>query len=167
MTLHLGGRVNFLQKLGNVTFFCCPADICRLKVNNKNTRTRCEICSKVTLKTPIGVILVSLLLTWTYFTLSSSVSVVNFEHVNAGWLGNDVTAFKIETKLFPDSVKFCVSHKNRSFNFQYKPDDWFLYELQYWVEMGQKTLNKKHNKNIKEFLLLPLHIKKTATEKNF
>ena len=29
-----------------------PADIYLLKVNNKNTRTRCEICSKLTIKTP-------------------------------------------------------------------------------------------------------------------
>ena len=28
-----------------------PADICLLKVNNRNTRTRCKICSKLT-KTP-------------------------------------------------------------------------------------------------------------------
>ena len=30
----------------------CPAGIYLLKVNNKNTRTRCEICSKLTIKTP-------------------------------------------------------------------------------------------------------------------
>ena len=29
-----------------------PAGIYLLKVNNRNTRTRCEICSKVTIKTP-------------------------------------------------------------------------------------------------------------------
>ena len=38
-----------------------------LKVNNANTRTRYEICSK--------------------FTPCSSVSIVNFEQVNAGWDG--------------------------------------------------------------------------------
>ena len=41
------------------------------KVNNRNTRTRCEICSKLTIKIPED----------TY----SSVSFVNFEQVNAGW----------------------------------------------------------------------------------
>ena len=30
-----------------------PADICLLKVNNRSTRTRCKICSKLT-KTPIA-----------------------------------------------------------------------------------------------------------------
>ena len=29
-----------------------PASIYLLKVNNRNTRTRCEICSKLTIKTP-------------------------------------------------------------------------------------------------------------------
>ena len=33
--------------------FCvCPAGIYLLKVNNRNTRTRCEICLKLTIKTP-------------------------------------------------------------------------------------------------------------------
>ena len=47
-----------------------PAGNCMFKVNNRNTRTRCEICSKLTI---------------TYFTPCSSVSIVNFEQVNAGW----------------------------------------------------------------------------------
>ena len=29
-----------------------PASICLLKVNNRNTRTRCETCSELTVKTP-------------------------------------------------------------------------------------------------------------------
>ena len=29
-----------------------PAGIYLLKVNNRNTRTKCEICSKLTIKTP-------------------------------------------------------------------------------------------------------------------
>ena len=29
-----------------------PAGIYLLKVNNRNTRTRCEICTKLTIKTP-------------------------------------------------------------------------------------------------------------------
>ena len=32
-----------------------PAGIYLLKVNNRNTRARCEICSKLTIKTPSGV----------------------------------------------------------------------------------------------------------------
>ena len=30
----------------------CPASNYMFKVNNRNTRTRCEICSKLTIKTP-------------------------------------------------------------------------------------------------------------------
>ena len=40
------------------------------KVNNRNTRTRCEL-TKLTIKT--------------YFTPCSSVTIVNFEQVNADW----------------------------------------------------------------------------------
>ena len=60
-----------------------PAFIC------SKSRTRSEICSKLTIKTPerrqcrrFGVFTVNFL---TYFTPCSSVSIVNFEHVIAGW----------------------------------------------------------------------------------
>ena len=57
-----------------------------LKVNNRNTRTRCEICSKLTIKIPEQ-------RQWH----CSGIFIVNFEHVeqvNAGWE-------KIQT--FPDN----------------------------------------------------------------
>ena len=54
------------------------------KVNNKNTRTRCEICSKLTVTTPEKRTLNIQLLT--YFTPCSSVSIINFKHVIAGWV---------------------------------------------------------------------------------
>ena len=53
-------------------FIVFPAGIYLLKVNNRNTRTRCEICSKLTINTPER--------------RHSSVSIVNFEQVNAGWV---------------------------------------------------------------------------------
>ena len=43
------------------------------KVNNRNTAVRCEICSKLIKKT-------------TEQRYWSSVSTVNFEQVNAGWV---------------------------------------------------------------------------------
>ena len=49
------------------------------KVNNKDTKNYAS-----------GVVLVSLSLTWTYFTASSSVSIVDFEHVNVRWAYSDV-----------------------------------------------------------------------------
>ena len=42
-----------------------------IKINNRNTRARCEICSKLTIKT-----------CFTYFSI---VSIVNFERVIVGW----------------------------------------------------------------------------------
>ena len=53
-----------------------PVDIYLFKVNNRNTRTRCEICSKLTIKIQEQ---------REYFTPCSSVSIVNFEQVNADW----------------------------------------------------------------------------------
>ena len=45
------------------------------KVNNRNTRTICEICSKLTIKTPE-----------LCQRCRSGVFIVNFEQVNAGWV---------------------------------------------------------------------------------
>ena len=53
-----------------------------LKVNNRNTKTRCEICSKLTIKTPER----------RYFIPYSSVFIVNFEKINVGW--EDINGFK-------------------------------------------------------------------------
>ena len=53
------------------TFSYNPAGNYMFKVNNRNTRTRSEICPKLTIKT--------------HSTPCSSVSNVNFEQVNVGW----------------------------------------------------------------------------------
>ena len=59
-----------------------PANIYLFKVNNKNTRKRCEICSKLTVKTPerrhLGCPDVFI----------SSVPIVDFEQILAGFLHN-------------------------------------------------------------------------------
>ena len=65
------------------------AGIYLLKVNNRNTRIRCEICSKLTIKIPerrqwdrSGIFIVH----FEHIShLVSTVSIVNFEHVIAGW----------------------------------------------------------------------------------
>ena len=57
--------------------YCTITDgIYLLKVNNGNTRTRCEICSKLTIKTPER-------RRWRR-SGDSTVSIVNFKHVIAG-----------------------------------------------------------------------------------
>ena len=48
-----------------------PAGIYLLKVNNRKTRTRCEICSKLTIKTPER-----------RHWRRSGVFIVNFEHIS-------------------------------------------------------------------------------------
>ena len=56
-----------------MTFNIILAGNYMFKVNNRNTRTRCEICSKLTkLKLTLKI----------FYTCGS---IVNFEQVNAGW----------------------------------------------------------------------------------
>ena len=58
--------------ISNSHFICYnPAGIYLLKVNNRNTRTRCEIYSKLTIKTPER-------RQWR----RSGVFIVNFEHIS-------------------------------------------------------------------------------------
>ena len=59
---------NDYVNVANILSF--PADIYLLKVNIENTRTRCETCSKLTIK----------------LTPCSNDFIVNFEHVIAGWV---------------------------------------------------------------------------------
>ena len=72
------------------------------KVNNRNSRTRCEICSKLTIKTPEQPQW-RLKNLWTYFTPCPSVSIVNFEQANAGWKRKERAS-----KMFEKDVIFVV-----------------------------------------------------------
>ena len=60
-----------------------PAGIYLLKVNNRNTKTKCEISSKLIINRPERRHWRNFKL-WTSFTPCSSVSIVNFEQVIAG-----------------------------------------------------------------------------------
>ena len=42
----------FFKRLGGVVEHLCPAGIYLLKVNNRNTRKKCGICTKLTTMTP-------------------------------------------------------------------------------------------------------------------
>ena len=59
------------------------------KVNNRNTRTRCEICSKLTIKSSKGRqwrCFGGFIVNFDYIShLCSSDFIGNFEPVNAGW----------------------------------------------------------------------------------
>ena len=63
--------INYSESLACFLFTCCyllkPSSTYLLKVNNINIGTSCEICSKVTIKTP----------EWYH-----GVSIVNFEHIS-------------------------------------------------------------------------------------
>ena len=77
------------------------------KVNNRNTRTRCEIRSKLTIKMSKkrhcpGIFIVN----FEHIShLVSSVSIVNFEQVNAGW---DIIV-SIVTRRFIPKIKQTLS----------------------------------------------------------
>ena len=65
----IGGQLPRLHELAKV-HTNNPVVVFLLKVNKRNTRTRCQICSKLTIKTPEQVnvvVLVSLLLTLIIF----------------------------------------------------------------------------------------------------
>ena len=66
----LNGKLHFLCSVCSLNYTNCfmfPTGIYLFKVNNRNTRTICEICSKLTIKTAEDVVLVALLLTLKIF----------------------------------------------------------------------------------------------------
>ena len=69
------------------------------KVNNRNTRTRCEICSKLTINMPerrqwrcSGIFIVNV----EHISLCSNVSIVNFEQINAAWVIALSSCFRLQ-----------------------------------------------------------------------
>ena len=83
--------VNVNRRIVNVNAQKYLPGIYLLKVNNRNTRTRCEVFSKLTIKTTerrqcqwrrSGVFIVNFEHISPYF----SVSIINFEHEIAGWV---------------------------------------------------------------------------------
>ena len=86
------GRIVFMDNMVDLLehlLISYSAGIYFLKVNNRNTRVSCEICSQLTTKTQndtIGVFLVSLLLTLHIFKPWSTVSIDDFQYAIAGWV---------------------------------------------------------------------------------
>ena len=86
------GRLLDVNCLGNNTaskMFDSPANIYLFKVNNRNTRKRCEICWKLTIKTPddvVGIVPVFLYCYLkTFLTHFSGVFVGDFEQEIVSW----------------------------------------------------------------------------------
>ena len=88
-------KINWLRKLSTVCFifsyilsqhFYSAVDYMS-KVNFRNTTARCEICSKLKIKSKWRALFWCLYCYfWTYFTYCSSVSIADFEQINAGWV---------------------------------------------------------------------------------
>ena len=97
----------------------CPASKYMLSFNNRNTRNRFEICSKLTIKHQNDVndiVLVFLLLTLNTFRFFLSVSIVDFEQVNVSWLGLYQTSMmELFSKIFNGS-KYLVTLKIKQQN---------------------------------------------------
>ena len=79
-----------------------PVGIYKFKVNNRNTRTRCETSSKLTIKTPeqwqwhhSGVFIVNF----------EHISIVNFERANVGWV-NTLSRSTISEKLYHHHIEY-------------------------------------------------------------
>ena len=97
------------------SFSYIPAGNYMFKVSNGNTRQRCEICSKLTIKPPkrchwrrFGGFIVN----FEHIShLCSSVSIVNFEQANAGW--DDTTIAFTPATLFhlqQNVWRLCYTH---------------------------------------------------------
>ena len=91
VSLRMSEKVCWLFVVTSPSSTSLPTGIYLLKVNNRNTRTGCEICSKLTIiktrKTPLLWFCCLYCYLWAYFTPCSIVSIVNFKHVIAGWFG--------------------------------------------------------------------------------
>ena len=64
-----------------------PAGIYLLKVNNRNTRTRCEVCSKITIKTlerrhKMEHLVITIITKSSILWRRSAIFIVNFEHIS-------------------------------------------------------------------------------------
>ena len=85
--------------------FACALKFYLFKANNRNTRKRCELCSKLTIKTRhwrrSGIFIVNF--EHIYFTSFSSAFIVDFEQLNVSW----VITWKLDTMttLFQETKK--------------------------------------------------------------
>ena len=101
-------------KVNNKNSRTTPAGIYLLKVRNRNTRTRCQLCLKLTVKIPERCQPVFTCSKLTIETLEQgvkyvqSVSIVNFDQVNAGWSYFSSTALFIysDTSSFVSTLKY-------------------------------------------------------------
>ena len=95
-TTSINGLNNYLLK-------AFPTNIYFFKVNNRNTRKSCEICSKL-IKTPKRRYWHRLKY-WTYSTHFSSVTIADFEQVNLSLVSKEAVIKVKSLKMFQDKEK--------------------------------------------------------------
>ena len=123
----------------NLMFLPDPAGNYMFKVNNRNTRTRRKICSKLTIKTPERRLYCWL---WTCSTPCSSVSFVNFEKVNAGWGGT--TLLKTRTHFNDWTLKYYTFYRQKTSFYNLKT----LFWLNLWSCAGRNFLSENFLANL-------------------
>ena len=87
------GRINFFSK-NKIAFL---ANIYMFKVSNKNNRKRCEICSKLTIKTPDQWRRSGIFINFERFTPFSIVFYCYFEQVNVSWVNQIFQKVRIDS----------------------------------------------------------------------
>ena len=70
-----------LWRLNRFFFWKFPVNICLFKVEIRSTRKRCEICLKLTIKTPMTSLWSLYFSLWTYFTPFSSIFIVDLVQI--------------------------------------------------------------------------------------
>ena len=118
-----------------IIYSLTPANIYLFKVNNRNSRKGCEICSKLTIKAPEQRHWrrsIFLLLFLNVFYTFSSLSIVHFEQVNVIWHCWLSFAKTFNAKL--ETLRF--NKLNVALNFS-----------EFSTKQKDGSLNKRHNGN--------------------
>ena len=118
-----GCKISYSMRRNN------PANIYLFKFKNRNTRKRCEVSSKLTIKTPErrhNVVLVFLLLLWTYFRPFPSVPFLTF---NKSMLAQKIISFSW-SKSISDKYLYLMLFKKKH-----------LKELQFNCQFSKNVVN--------------------------
>ena len=137
-----------------------PANIKLFKVNNKNARKRCEICSKVTIKTPerrhwlcSGVFIVTvehishLFLVFLWLTLNNQMLVQMCSHLKGKsfvicfWKINMWKLLKVICWFIRNIILFFFFHFTHPEILHQHNGCYRKYETQHWAGMGWCSLN--------------------------
>ena len=128
----------------SIAFSKSLSGIYLIKVNNRNTRTRCEICSKLTIMTS-NVVLVSLLLALNIFPTLLQCFIVNIEHEYC-WLSSIISIIISFSQPFNYLSANPTKWSNTLKQFIVKLSTNFLNEFDNFVKLSVKGLKFCHLK---------------------